>query len=156
VELLGPPETVIDFTDAGKEKSRHWIPQAIFYALLLFVALVTFVFGYRYLGLVTDIIIYFVFSLLAILLIFSNFFSEHDAMHFNLLILAINPLIPVLLVYILIRKKAVILSRTALTLALLFFPAALIAGQGINPAIIPLVLILMVRLFMHCEFGKSI
>ncbi|HSO77232.1 MAG TPA: hypothetical protein VLQ76_01575, partial [Bacteroidales bacterium] len=89
-------------------------------------------------------------------LVFTNFFSEHDAMHYNLLILAINPLIPVLLVFILRRKKAVILSRTALTLALLFFPAVLITGQGINPAILPLVLILMVRLFKHCEFGKSI
>jgi hypothetical protein len=155
-ELLGPPETVIDFTGAPKEKSRPWIPQAVFYTVLLFVVLVTFVFGSRYLGLVTDVIVYAVFSLLAILLVFSNFFSEHDAMHYNLLILAINPLIPVLLVFILIRKKAVFLSRTALTLALLFFPAALIAGQGINPTIIPLVLILMVRLFNHCEFGKSI
>jgi len=156
VELLGPPETVIDFTGAVTEKSRPWIPQAVFYAILLFVALVTFVFGFRYLGIVTDIIIYTVFSLLAILLIFSNFFSEHDAMHFNLLILAINPLIPVLLFFILTGKKALILSRTALTLALLFFPAALIAGQGINPSLIPLVLILMVRFFKHCEFGKSI
>lgn len=155
-ELLGPPEAVLDFTGAIKEKSRPWIPQALLYAVLLFIVLVTFVFGSPVLGLTTDIIIYAVFSLLSILLVFTNFFSEHDAMHFNLLILAINPLIPVLLVFILIRKKAVILSRTALTLALLFFPAALIAGQGINPAIIPLVLILMVRLFKHCEFGKSI
>ncbi len=156
VELLGPPETVIDFTGAVLEKSQPWIPQALLYAVLLFVVLVTFVFGSPGLGLATDIIIYAVFSLLAILLIFSNFFSEHDAMHYNLLIVAINPLIPALLVFILRRKKAVILSRTALTLALLFFPAVLIAGQGINPAIIPLVLILMVRLFKHCEFGKSI
>jgi hypothetical protein len=156
VELLGPPETVIDFTGSVLEKSQHRIPQAIFYAVLLFVVLITFVFGSPGLGLVTDIIIYAVFSLLAILLVFSNFFSEHDAMHYNLLILAINPLIPVLLIFILRRRKALTLSRTALTLALLFFPAALIAGQGINPAIIPLVLILMVRLFKHCEFGKSI
>ena len=156
VELLGPTETVLDFTVAIKEKSWPWIPQALFYAVLLFVVLVTFVFGSPVLGIITDIIIYAVFSLVSVLLVFTNFFSEHDAMHYNLLILAINPLIPVLLVFILRRKKAVILSRTALTLALLFFPAALIAGQGINPAILPLVLILMVRLFKHCEFGKSI
>ena len=154
-ELLGPPETVLDFTGAVKEKSRPWIPQSVFYAVLLFVVLMTFVLGSPYLGLITDIIIYAVYSLLAILLIFTNFFSDHDAMHYNLLIMAINPLIPVLLVFILRRKKALLLSRTALTFALLFFPAALIAGQGINPAIIPLVLILMVRLFKHSEFGKT-
>ncbi|HUW92207.1 MAG TPA: DUF4105 domain-containing protein [Bacteroidales bacterium] len=154
--LLGTRETVIDFTGAASEDSRPWIPQAVFYAVLLFVVLVTFVFGSRYLGLITDIIIYTLFSVLALLMIFSNFFSDHDAMHYNLVILAINPIIPVLLVYILIWKKAVTMSRIALTLALLFFPAALIAGQGINAAIVPLLLILMVRLFKHCEFGKSL
>jgi hypothetical protein len=89
-------------------------------------------------------------------MIFTNFFSDHDAMHYNLVILAINPIIPVLLVYILRGKKAVTMSRISLTLALLFFPVALIAGQGINAAIIPLLLIFMVRLFKHCEFGKTL
>ncbi|MCJ7820262.1 MAG: DUF4105 domain-containing protein [Bacteroidales bacterium] len=155
-ELLGPLETVIDFTGAAREVSRPWIPQAVFYAVLLLVVLITFVFGSRYLGLITDIIIYTLFSILSLLMIFTNFFSDHDAMHYNLVILAINPIIPVLLVYILRRKKAVIMSRISLTLALLFFPVALIAGQGINAAIIPLVLIFMVRLFKHCEFGKTL
>ena len=56
-ELLGPPETVLDFTGTNKEKSRPWIPQTLLYAVLLFVVLVTFVFGSPGLGLITDIII---------------------------------------------------------------------------------------------------
>jgi hypothetical protein len=104
----------------------------------------------------TDIVLYIVYSVLALLLIFTNFFSEHDALHFNLLILGINPLIPVLAGYIVAGKKAVRLSRVALIISLLWIPASLIAGQGINPALIPLVLIIMVRLFKHSGFGQEL
>ncbi|HZM14338.1 MAG TPA: hypothetical protein VFB86_09185, partial [Bacteroidales bacterium] len=97
-----------------------------------------------------------IYSVLALLLIFTNFFSEHDALHFNLLILGINPLIPVLSGYILAGKKAVMLSRIALIISLLWIPVSLIAGQGINPALIPLVLIIIVRLFKHSGFGKKL
>jgi len=48
------------------------------------------------------------------------------------------------------------MSRLALTVSVLWFPVALIAGQGINPALIPLVLTIMVRLFSHCDFGKQV
>jgi len=85
--------------------------------------------------------------------VFSNAFSEHDALHWNLLFLGINFLIPILFVYLFTSRKAVLLSRIALGISILWLPVSLIAGQGINPAIIPLVLIIMIRLFKHCEFG---
>lgn len=42
------------------------------------------------------------------------------------------------------------------TISLLWIPVSLIAGQGINPALVPLVLTIMVRLFRHCGFGKDL
>ena len=89
-------------------------------------------------------------------MIFTNIFSEHDALHLNLLFLGINVLITVLFIMMLAGKKSVKLSRLTLTISVLWFPVALIAGQGINPALIPLVLTIMVRLFRHCGFGKSL
>ena len=88
------------------------------------------------------------------MLVFTNIFSEHGALHFNLLFLGINILIPVLSVMLVFGKKSVSMSRLALTVSVLWFPVALIAGQGINPALVPLVLTIMVRLFRHCGFGK--
>ncbi len=155
VPILGSPETVIDFTGNEKPKDRHNIPMIILYGVLAFIILVTFVLGVPFLGKVSDVIVFFIYSLLALLLIFTNLFSDHDALHFNLLIIALNPIIPVLSVKLLMKRKAITLSRISLVLAMLYFPAALVAGQGINPAIIPLVLILVIRLFKHCEFGKS-
>jgi hypothetical protein len=151
--IVGEPVTVVDMP-AVSAGARTWMPQLVFYLVLLFVILVTFVLGKPLLGRITDIVLYIIFSVLALLLIFTNFFSEHDALHFNLLILGINPLIPVLTGYIMAGKKAVLLSRIALIISLLWIPVSLIAGQGINPALIPLVLIIIVRLFKHSGFGQ--
>jgi hypothetical protein len=151
--VLGDKITVVNLPPVSTG-ARTWMPQLVLYLVLLFVILITFVLGLPLLGRITDIVLFLVYSILALLLIFTNFFSEHDALHFNLLILGINPLIPVLLGFILAGKKAVKLSRIALLISILWVPVSLVAGQGINPALIPLVLIIMVRLFKHCEFGR--
>jgi len=151
--IAGKPVTVVDLP-AVPAGARPWMPLLVFSLILLFVLLVTFVPGPSLPGRITDIILFIIYSVLALLLIFTNFFSQHDALHYNLLILGINPLIPVLAGYILAGKKAVKLSRIALIISLLWIPVSLIAGQGINPALIPLVLIIMVRLFRHSAFGK--
>jgi len=153
--VVGEPVTVVDLPPASP-KGPAWMPLLVFSLVLLFVILVTFVPGNPLPGHITDIILYIIYSVLALLLIFTNFFSEHDALHFNLLILGINPLIPVLSGYILAGKKAVMLSRIALIISLLWIPVSLIAGQGINPALIPLVLIIIVRLFKHSGFGNKL
>ena len=153
--IVGEPVTVVDLPPVAAG-ARPWMPQLVFYIILLFVLLVTFVLGKPLLGRMTDIVLYIIYSVLALLLVFTNFFSEHDALHFNLLILGINPLIPVLAGYIMAGKNAVKLSRVALVISLLWIPASVIAGQGINPALIPLVLIIMVRLFKHSGFGREL
>jgi uncharacterized membrane protein YtjA (UPF0391 family) len=154
--LTGPAEVVADFPSPGKAGSRAWIPQVVFYLILILVLLITYVFGKPKLERVTDFVLYFIYSVIALLLVFTNLFSEHDALHFNLLFLGINILIPVLFITVLAGRKAVRLSRIAFIISASWLPVSLIAGQGINPAIIPLVLIIMVRLFRHCGFGKRL
>lgn len=155
VKLLDAPQTVVDFPKAEVKKNHHFITQMVFYAALVLVILITYVLGFPLLKKGTDLLVYSAYSVLALLLIFTNLFSEHDALHYNLLILAFNPLLPFLLISLLRGKKAINLNRAALAITVFYFPVALIAGQGINPAIIPLVLILIVCIFRHCEFGKA-
>jgi len=154
--LTGPSEVIAEFSSAARPGAHAWVPQAVFYLILILVLLITFVFGNRKLEKLTDFVLYLIYSVIALLLIFTNLFSEHDALHFNLLFLGINILIPVLFIALLAGKKAVRLSRTAFVISASWLPVALIAGQGINPAIIPIVLIIMARLFRHCEFGKKV
>ncbi len=154
--LTGPAEVVAEFTSSGKPGARVWVPQAVFYLVLILVLLITFVFGKPKLERVTDFVLYFIYSVIALLLVFTNLFSEHDALHFNLLFLGINILIPVLFISLFTSSNAVMLTRIAFFISLSWLPVSIIAGQGINPAIIPLVLIIMVRLFSRCRFGKKL
>ena len=153
--LAGPVETVVDIPSASTGK-KVWVPQAVFWLVFLFIALVTFVFKRPGLEKFIDFVLFFIYSLLALVLVFTNILSEHDALHLNLLFLGINILIPVLFGMLIAGRKAVKLSRLTLTISLLWIPVSLIAGQGINPALIPLVLTIMVRLFSHSGFGKSL
>ena len=90
--LAEPLETVVDIP-ATQTASKAWVPQALFWLIFAFVVLVTFVFKRPGLEKVIDYILYFIFSVIALLLIFTNIFSEHDALHLNLLFLGINVLI---------------------------------------------------------------
>jgi len=153
--LAGPVETVVDIPSPSYGK-KVWVPQAVFWLVFLFVALVTFVFKRPGLEKFIDFVLFFIYSLLALVLVFTNILSEHDALRLNLLFLGINILIPVLFGMLIAGRKAVKLSRLTLTISLLWIPVSLLAGQGINPALIPLVLIIMVRLFSHSGFGKSL
>ncbi len=152
--LTGPAEVVAGFPPPGKPGAGSWVTQAVFYLILILVLLVTFVFGKPKLEKAVDFVLYFIYSVIALLLVFTNLFSEHDALHLNLLFLGINILIPVLFGYLFTRRNPARLSRIAFFISLSWLPVSLIAGQGINPALIPMVLIIMVRLFRHCEFGK--
>ncbi len=154
--LTGPAEIVADFSAEAGPQAKAWVLQAVFYILLVLVLLITFVFRKPKLEKATDFILYPVYSAIATLLVFTNLFSEHDALHFNLLFLGINILIPLLFIFLFTRRKAVTLSRTAFFISLSWLPVSLIAGQGINTALIPMVLIIMVRLFRHCEFAKQL
>jgi len=153
--LAGPVEIVVDFPPPA-DAAKAWMPQAVLWLLFILVVLLTFVFRRPGLEKALDFVLYFIYSVIALILVFTNIFSEHDALHLNLLFLGINILIPVLFVMLFTRNKAVKLSRLALTISLLWIPASLIAGQGINPALVPLVLTIMVRLFRHCGFGKEL
>lgn len=153
--LTGPVETVVDMP-APSGAAKRWVPQAVLWLLFLFVALVTFILRKPGLEKATDFVLYFLYSAIALVLVFTNIFSEHDALHLNLLFLGINILIPVLFVMLFTRCKAVKLSRLALALSALWIPVSLIAGQGINPALIPLVLTIMLRLFSHSGFRKEL
>ncbi len=154
--LTGPAEVVADFSESDRPTAKAWVPQTVFWLLLLIVLLLTFVLRRPKLEKAADFVIYFIYAVIALLLVFTNLLSEHDALHFNLLFLGINILIPVLFVYLFTGRKALLLNRIAFFISLSWLPVSLIAGQGINPALIPIVLIITVRLFSHCGFGKKL
>jgi hypothetical protein len=153
--VLSSSVMLLDNSNVSAEKPNKWLLITILYSVLVLVVLITFVFGVPIMGKVSDWIIFSGYSILSLLMIFFNFFSDHQATHYNLLIVAFNPLIPFILYFVLMAKKFRKLARPALYLAFLYFPASMLVGQDIHPCVVPLILIMMVRLFKHSEFGKE-
>jgi len=153
--LLGTPDIVLDMSGEEKDDARPMMPAVIAWLVFIFVLLVTFVLGIPALGKISDWLFLSLFSLLSLVLFFCTFFSAHEALHYNMLLIAFNPLLPFITYFIFAGKKCRKLCRIAISLAALYFPVALIVGQGIHPVTIPVVLILIIRLFKYCEFGKE-
>ncbi len=133
-----------------------WVPHAVLWLLFLAVALITLFITNRRVQTVTDIIIFTLYSAIALLLLFTNLISDHAALHFNLFLLGINILIPFVAVMLLAGKRITGLCRLAVIVSASWLPVSLIAGQGIHAALIPVVLIIMVRLCRHCSFRRAL
>ena len=153
--LLGTAEQVMGIRGVKRDAARAWMPAVIVWFVLILVILVVFVSGLPVLGKISDWLFFTLFSLITVILFFCNFFSYHQALHHNMLLIAFNPLLPVIAFLIFSGRKCRKLCRLAVALAVLYFPIALIAGQGIHSVTVPLILILIIYLFKHSEFGKE-
>ncbi len=153
--LLGQARIVLDMRSDELKSPRPWMPAAIVWLVFVFVTLVTFVFGIPVLGRISDWLFLTLFSLLSVILFFTTFFSDHQALHYNIMAIAFNLLIPAVTINVFMGKKRRKLCRITCLISFLSIPVALIAGQAIHPVAIPMILILLVRLFKHCEFGKE-
>lgn len=153
--LLGPAELVLDMSGDSECKALPWLPAAIVWLIFIFVTLVTFVLGIPILGKITDWVFLTFFSLISVVLFFLTFFSDHQAVHYNIMALAFNPLIIPVAIKVFMGLKCRKLCRITIAVTALSVPAALIAGQGVHSVAWPLIFILLIRLFKHCEFGKE-
>ncbi len=100
-----------------------------------------------------DIAVYFVFSVLAVMMIFFNFFTDHQQMKWNLNILWLNPVLIACLISLLIRKESVILFRTIFIISAGFIAIHILLPQSFNIAFLPLVMILVVRSSVRAKYS---
>jgi hypothetical protein len=102
---------------------------------------------------ILDIFLFSVFSILAVMMIFFNFFTDHQQMRWNLNIIWLSPFIIVCLASLLLNKDwqgwfGLVFFMTAGFLAL-----SSILPQQINKAFVPLALILILRSSIRAGFS---
>jgi hypothetical protein len=102
---------------------------------------------------VLDIVVFSVFSVLALLMIFFNFFTDHLEMKRNLNIIWLNPFIIMCLVSILLKKEWQIWFRIVFFLALITLGIMLAFPNAFNNAFIPLLLLLVLRSSSRADFS---
>ncbi len=145
VPLLSDPSLVIDFPTPSKKTGIFTSPFFIFSLLLILAVLISAALRGKKGNAVFDIIIFTVFSLLSLVMIFFNFFTDHQQLRWNLNIIWLSPFVILCLVSLLFGMNRTGWFRIVFILASAFLLLLVVLPQHINNAAIPLIVILILR-----------
>jgi hypothetical protein len=154
-DLLDDPVIVYDFDAVPVISNRFTSPMFVLWTLLGILLVVSLSnIKMKWMRRI-DIVIFSIYSALAILMIFSNFFTSHGPMKWNLNLIWLSPLLVVTLLHLVAGIKKVYWYRFNLTVTALFLVLSPLIPQSLNRYMVPLLLILVVRLFFLSAFGKT-
>jgi hypothetical protein len=153
IPVLRNPETVLDFNTPANNPS--FFSQPVFFFLILCIALIIFTAMVREGRAVkiADIIVFSLFTLISLLLIFTNFFSLHHQLRYNLALLWISPFIPVCLAAIVLNRSWILWFRIVFVLCVVSFLIQILFSHTGNNAFLPLILIIMVRSSVRADYS---
>jgi len=152
IPLLQNPEVLVDFESPDLKPyflaSPAFILTLVIIAMLIMAALTknrTFI-------RILDIGMYSIFSILAILMIFFNFFTDHQQMRWNLNIIWLNPFILVCLFMLIFNKPGVVWFRLVFYISTFFIVVQSILPQEFDVAFLLLAAMLLIRSSVRSSF----
>lgn len=145
VPLLQSAVTILDFPPPYVKPAFYTTP--IFIFTLLFIILVVISAWLKNSSVMNyiDIALFLAFSVISLLMIFFNFFTDHLQMRMNLSIIWFNPFIILCLYPLITGRKSYMLFRFVFFLALVFVPLMIILPGAVNSSFVPVILILLLR-----------
>jgi hypothetical protein len=153
VPLLQNPETILDFDLPSRQQIFLYAPENVFSLILILLIIILPLMRSRSVINAADIVIFFIFSVLAILMIFFNFFTDHQQMKMNLNILWLNPVILICFVLLITGRSGRKWFRLVFYISTLFLVLQLLLPQDFSIAILPLVMIMILRSSARCGFA---
>jgi hypothetical protein len=154
VPLLQNSEVILDFGPPPQYSKVIHSPENIF-SLILILLLIMIILPFsrkRSIIIAADIVVFSLFSILALLMIFFNFFTDHQQMKWNLNIVWLNPFIFMALFSLITGRPGALWFRIVLFISVLFFVLHLLLPQDFNPGLLPLLLIMALRSSAHSGF----
>jgi hypothetical protein len=153
IPLLTNPEIVVDFKQPVLKGKLLTSPMSVFSLILIIVIFLTGYFRGKRANNIIDTVIFAIFSVLALLMIFFNFFTDHQQMKWNLNILWLNPFIMVCLISLLFKKDWSVWFRVVFFMAAGFLALVVVLPQHLNNAFVPLLIILILRSSIRSYFS---
>jgi hypothetical protein len=153
IPLLKNPDIVVDFDQPAAKGKLLTSPMVVFSLLFILIIIFTGYFRGKRANNVMDNVIFGVFSILALLMIFFNFFTDHQQMKWNLNILWLNPFIILCLLSLLFKKEWQLWFRLVFFLAAGFLVFLVVLPQHINNAFVPLIFTLILRSSVRANFS---
>lgn len=145
IPLLQNPVTVLEKNLETEKVNFLTSPLFIFSVLLVIVIILSAVLRDLKSNRIMDIILFSLFSVLALLMIFFNLFTDHQQMKLNPNAIWLSPFILACLLSVILKKDWYIWFRIVFALNALWFFVLLIFPHSSNTAFMPLVLILIAR-----------
>lgn len=152
ISLLKAPVPVFEFETPVSGKNMAVSPLVVFSLLLIIIIILTGLIRKKTPNTIIDIFLFTIFSFLALLMIFSNFFTDHHQMKWNLNILWLNPFVILCLMSLLFSMDRQVWFRLVFYLGAAFLILLVILPQEINNAFVPLIVILILRSSVRAGF----
>lgn len=153
IPLLQNPEIVLDIDQQPIKEKLFASPLFVFSLLLIIIIMLTGLVRRKTANNIIDIFLFSVFSILALLMIFFNFFTDHHQLRWNLNIIWLNPFIILCLTSLVFKKDWSGWFRIVFYLTVLFLLFLAVLPQHINNAFFPLIIILMIRSSIRADFS---
>jgi hypothetical protein len=150
--LLQNPVRILDFAPPAVKQNILITPAFVFTALFIIILMLSALIKKRKIIKWFDIVIFTLFSVLAGLMIFFNFFTDHGQMRLNLNIIWLNPVIIICLILIITGRQGIIWFRLLFYILAAFLIIHFILPQSFNIGILPLLLILIIRSSVRAGF----
>jgi hypothetical protein len=152
IPLLNDPEIILDFDQPVLREKLFTSPLFVFSVFLIIVIILAGSFRGKTVNNAIDIFLFSVFSILALMMIFFNFFTDHQQLRWNLNILWLNPFIILCLISIIYDKNWQSWFRIVFYLAAGFLAIMVILPQHIHNAFVPLIITLILRSSVRAGF----
>lgn len=153
IPLLQNPVTILQFDPPKIRHVFYSTPLFIFSILLIGIILFSSAVRGFTPNTIVDLVVFSIYSLLALMMIFFNFFTDHQQMKWNLNIIWLNPFILMCLISIIFKKEWHIWFRIVFFLALIAFIVQIVFPNAFNNAFIPLELLLIIRCSIRARFS---
>lgn len=153
IPLLQNPEVVVDIDPPPVKEKLLTSPLLILSLLLVILVALTGLLRGKRANTLIDIIVFLIFSLLAVMMIFFNFFTDHDQMRWNLNIIWLSPFIIICLAGLILKKNWKTWFKITFFLAAGYLALSIILPQDLNNAFVPLAGILILRSSIRAGFS---
>lgn len=152
IPVVANPVMLYEQNPTLDNKKGMFSPVATFLAILVIILLLSVIIKSKPANNILDITIFFIFSILAVLMLFFNLFTAHEQMRWNIDILWLSPLVIACLVGLVTNRPMKGCFRTVLFLSVTFAIVVFMLPHTLNHSLLPLNLILALRSFVRTGF----
>ena len=153
IPLLQNPVSVVEFNLPDHDRKFYSSPLVVLGIVLILIIIFSAMCHESVIIKLFDIALFTLYSILAILMIFFNFFTDHLQMKWNLNIIWLNPFLVLCLVSIVFNKKWEVWFKMVFYLALISLFPLFFLPHVFNNALVPLALILILRSSVRAGFS---